>query len=84
MPRLEDYRDGSAPLTDQTTISYNGEIYRGRKAILGLADRILPVREDTPEKVIEDETATDSEPAAGEPAKRKRRAAKKSEDTSSK
>lgn len=83
MPRLEDYRDGSAPLTDQTTISYNGEIYRGRKAILALADRILPVREDTPEKVIEDERAIDSEPAASEPAKRRKRRAKK-EDTSDK
>lgn len=83
MPRLQDYQDGTAPLTESTTISYNGEIYRGRKAILALADRILPVREDTPEKVIEDERATDSAPAASEPAKRKRRAAKKSEDTSS-
>ena len=82
MPSLQDYRDGSAPLNNQTTISYNGEIYRGRKAILALADRILPVREETPEKVIEDERATDSEPAASKPAKRKRRA--KKEDTSDK
>lgn len=83
MPRLEDYRDGSAPLNNHTTISYNGEIYRGKEAILALADRVLPVREDTPEKVIEDERATDSEPAASKPAKRKRRA-KKDEDTSDK
>lgn len=81
MPSLQAYRDGTEPLNKHTTISYNGQIYRGKEAILALADRVLPVREETAEKVNEDEPATDSEPAASKPAKRKRRA-KKDEDTS--
>lgn len=82
MPSLQDFRDGKADLNAMTTITYNGQIYRGKKAILELADRVLPVR-DEPEKVIENEQATDSEPAASEPKpkQRRKRRAKKDDTT---
>lgn len=42
MPRLEDIKNGNFVVTDRTSLSHNGQVYRGKKQINELVDRVLP------------------------------------------
>lgn len=42
MPRLEDIKNGNFEVTDRTSLSHNGQVYRGKKAINELVARVLP------------------------------------------
>lgn len=69
--RLQDIKDGKIKINDTTSISYGGQVYRGKKAINDLVDRVLPVGEDAKKTSVAREStgnakATDSAPAAGE------------------
>lgn len=41
--KLQDIRDGKIVVTGQTSITHNGTVYRGKKQIAELIDRVLPV-----------------------------------------
>lgn len=45
MPRLEDIKNGSFVVTERTSLSHNGQVYRGKKAINELVARVLPESE---------------------------------------
>lgn len=42
MPRLEDIKSGDFVVTDRTSLSHNGQVYRGKKQINELVARVLP------------------------------------------
>lgn len=46
MPRLEDIKNGNFEVTDRTSISHNGQVYRGKKAINELVERVLPAESE--------------------------------------
>lgn len=67
--RLQDIKDGKVKVTNLTSITYNGSVYRGKKEIMALVDRVLPLDEDAERLSNNATAATDSAPAAGSTAK---------------
>lgn len=59
MPRLEDIKNGNFEVTERTSLSHNGQVYRGKKAINELVARVLP-----------DESEQDNDSKANKAAKR--------------
>ena len=42
MPNLKDIKDGKVKVGTHTSISFNGKVYRGRKAIMELVAVVFP------------------------------------------
>lgn len=50
--RLQDIKDGKVKITSSTSVAHNGTIYRGKKAIMELVERVLPATEPAPQRQV--------------------------------
>lgn len=79
--RLQDIKDGKVTITEHTSITHNGQVYRGLKAINQLVDNQTPISQpqnevqndaaDTTSSDAGNGTTTNPAPAAARPAPKK-------------